>query len=73
MATNAARAQKAAVRSLVDAYISEKQKSHTATDVVSAAKRMLMREARSRTITAAPRKKTSVPVASGSATSARKA
>ena len=73
MATNAARAQKAPVRSPVDAYISEKQKSHTATDVVSAAKRRLMRDARSRTATTAPRRKTSVPVANGSAAMARNA
>ena len=57
----------------VDWVASEKQNSHTATEVVSATNRMLMREARSRRITTAPRRKTSVPVASGSATRARKA
>jgi hypothetical protein len=67
------RAQKSAVRSSVAAYISEKQKSHTATEVVSARKRMLIRDPRSRMPTTAPRRKTSVAVASGSAAKARKA
>src|SRR5437667_9304887 len=68
MPMNAARAQKSAVLSSVAAYIMEKAKSQTATEVVRARKRRLMRDARSRMTTVAPSRKTSVPVASVSAT-----
>ena len=71
MAMNAALAQNNATGGSADAYITEKANSQSAIDDVTAKKRKLTRDERSRMMTTVPSRNTRVAVASGSATNAR--